>query len=325
MYDVLEGVNTSIRETHPAFEIYRNQRRLRDAGWSLQQISNASNIDDPSHKAAWELDKFKFLHTLNKVHGEWPDKDWYVFVEADTYMNWPNLFAWLEQLDHTTELYIGSPSFMGGIKFNHGGSGYVLSGPALRRFAAEHPGMATEWDERTSKECCGDYVLTLALKELGIPVSGVWPMLSGECPLGTPFGPALWCQPVITMHHVTPNDVQEMWSFEEAFTKENRPMLFEDLYNHWLPGGLPESRLDWDNRCPGSVFDIGAPEHSAESLDALYKCFTLGKAAAASDGKVWHSVWRLNRINSWIEAHASCTNAAWTPVSTDNARFGGVV
>ena len=37
MYDVLENVNTSVREAHPAFEIYREQLRLRDAGRSMQE------------------------------------------------------------------------------------------------------------------------------------------------------------------------------------------------------------------------------------------------------------------------------------------------
>ena len=125
-------------------------------------------------------------------------------------------------------------------------------------------------------------------------------------------------------------------------------MLFQDLYNHWLPEGLPDSRLDWDNRCPGSVFDIrdDVLESSAASLDAcceacdaisycmqylyregecrLYKCFTLGKAAAASEGTSWHSAWKLDRINDWIAAHATCATAAWVPYSTDNVRSGGV-
>ena len=156
---------------------------------------------------------------LNTAHAEMPGKDWYVFIEADTYLIWSNLIAWLQQLDPSQKLYIGSPSFTAGIKFNHGGSGYVLSGSALRTFAVEHPKMAAKWDERMSNECCGDYVLTLALNELGIPVSGAWPMLSGEPPLETPFGPALWCQPVITMHHVTSGDLNQMWSFEEDFKK----------------------------------------------------------------------------------------------------------
>lgn len=108
---------------------------------------------------------------------------------------------------------------MGGNKFNHGGSGYVLSGPAVRAFASQYPRLASNWDERATNECCGDYLLTLALKEVGVEVSGVWPMLSGEPPSETPFGPALWCQPIITLHHVTPTEMRDMWTLEHELDK----------------------------------------------------------------------------------------------------------
>ncbi|KAK6435445.1 hypothetical protein LTR95_008364 [Oleoguttula sp. CCFEE 5521] len=352
MHDVLANVSPATKDTHPAFEIYREQIRLRDAGAILQQLSSTARDQSDSHKAAWELDKFKFLHMLNTIHREMPGKDWYVFIEADTYLVWPNLMAWLSQLNASQKLHIGSPSFMAGTKFNHGGSGFVLSGPAVRAFATEHAGMAQQWDERMSKECCGDYVLALALTEIGIPVSGAWPMLSGEQPIFTPYGPAVWCQPVITMHHVDSNVVDSMWAFEQQFAAQQRPLLFQDLYEHVLPQGLPSSRSEWDNRCPGSVFDIRDPlpedakisnEACSQACDEiphcmqalfkegeckLYKCFTLGKYSRGTDSSdvdrtSWHSTWKRERIKEWIDSHASCT-AAWTPYSTDNARSGGI-
>ncbi|KAK6438328.1 hypothetical protein LTR95_005467 [Oleoguttula sp. CCFEE 5521] len=352
MHDVLANVSPAVKDSHPAFEIYRQQIRLRDAGATLQQLSSTARDQRDSHKAAWELDKFKFLHMINTIHHEMPGKDWYVFIEADTYLVWPNLMTWLGQLDARQKLHIGSPSFMAGTKFNHGGSGFVLSGPVVRAFATEHPGMAQQWDERMSKECCGDYVLALALTEIGIPVSGAWPMLSGEQPIFTPYGPAVWCQPVITMHHVDSNVVDAMWAFEQQFASQQRPLLFQDLYEHFLPQGLPSSRSEWDNRCPGSVFDIRDPlpeeaktsnEACSQACDAmphcmqalykegeckLYKCFTLGKYSRGTDPSdvdrtSWHSTWKMDRIREWVASHDSCT-AAWTPHSTDNARSGGI-
>lgn len=219
IHDVLGNVSQAVRNNNPAFDIYHQQRRLKDGGSTLEQISSSLDAKAPGHNAAWELDKFKFLPMVYKAYTDMPDKDWYVFLEADTYFNVNNLHSWLLQLDASRTLYIGSPSFMSGTKFNHGGSGYVLSGPAMRAFASWYPQMASVWDERTAKECCGDYVLTLALKELGIEVSGAWPMLSGEPPLETPFGPALWCQPIITMHHVTPTELRDMWNFEHELEK----------------------------------------------------------------------------------------------------------
>lgn len=123
-------------------------------------------------------------------------------------------------------------------------------------------------------------------------------------------------------------------------------MHFQDLYQHWLPEGLPEMRMNWDNRCPGSVFDIkNLPPTSGASADdcskacdnlpycmqylwrkgecRLYKCFTLGKAAEPSEDTPWYSVWRLDRINTWIEDHSICTTE-WVQQSPGNQRDGGV-
>jgi len=204
VHDVLKHVSQAVRDNNSAFDIYHQQRRLEDDGATLEQLSKSLDENASSHNAAWELDKFKFLPMVCKAYTDMPGKDWYVFMEADTYFDWDNLLSWLLQLDASKMLYIGLPSFMSGTKFNHGGSGYVLSGPAMRAFASQYPSMASVWDVRATEECCGDYVLTLSLKEVDVEVSGVWPMLSGEPPLKTPFGPALWCQPVITLQHVTP-------------------------------------------------------------------------------------------------------------------------
>jgi len=97
-------------------------------------------------------------------------------------------------------------------------------------------------------------------------------------------------------------------------------MLFRDLYEYWLPDGLPAYRDEWDNRCPGSVFDIATPLSSSNSIDEcgqacddlpdcmqfsysqdgcrLYKCFTLGKTAPLTEDAQWQSVWRTGENSS---------------------------
>jgi len=214
-YDVLRDVDPLVRDHDPAFDIYHEQRRMRKEGYSIEQIGNTSL----SHDAAWELDKFKFLPMVYKASTDMPNKDWYVFLEADTYVNLMNLYLWLSQLDADEKLYIGSPTYAAGTRFIHGGSGYILSGTAIRAFAEVYPAMAATWDEKTTKECCGDYILTLALKEVGVSASGAWPMFSGESPLEIPYGPAVWCQPILTLHHVVSTNLREMWSLEHEIGK----------------------------------------------------------------------------------------------------------
>jgi hypothetical protein len=48
-----------------------------------------------------------------------------------------------------------------------------------------------------------------------------WPMIQTEKPNTIPFGPGPdngvrhWCQPLITMHGVGPDDVNRIWQFEQ--------------------------------------------------------------------------------------------------------------
>jgi len=56
----------------------------------------------------------------------------------------------------------------------------------------------------------------------------------------------------------------------------------------------------------------------------LYKCFTLDKAAEpSSEDAPWHIVWRLDRIEAWVEQHSMCSTE-WVQHSPGNQRFGGV-
>ena len=89
IHDVLQDVSPAVRDNNPVFEIYHQQRRLRDEGYTMEQLGVTSS----SHNVAWELDKFKFLPMVYKAYTDIPNKDWYVFLEADTYLNWNNLLA----------------------------------------------------------------------------------------------------------------------------------------------------------------------------------------------------------------------------------------
>lgn len=67
----------------------------------------------------------------------------------------------------------------------------------------------------------GDYVLMKALRDKGVLLSGRWPMFQAEKPSTIPFGPGPdsgvrhWCQPIITMHHITPEEACALWKFEQ--------------------------------------------------------------------------------------------------------------
>lgn len=214
IHDALDNVSEEVKKTSPDFEYYRLLQEYKE---NRQEVAS---LKEKSGKAAWNLDKFKFLHMLEKTWKMRKGRKWYVFIEADTYLIQTNLLLWLDRLDHTKALYMGSPTYIGGDAFSHGGSGYVLSGEALRKFADGDEGLAQRHDADMVNEQYGDFALMKALKEKGVEFTKVWPLLQGEKPSTLPFGPGPdngvkhWCQPVVTMHHITSDEVSRLWEFE---------------------------------------------------------------------------------------------------------------
>lgn len=214
IHDVLEKVNDTIKASDH-FELYRAQKEYQKAHQDVRALKD--DLSGSLHEHGWTLDKYKFLHMLIDTYHMRPDKKWYVFVETDTYVVWSNLLQWIDKhLDATKSLYLGSPAALGSQIFAHGGSGYILSGVAMHDFIGRNPEMVEEFDATVKDSCCGDAHLAKFLEEKGnIRVTGVWPMINGEKPNTLPFGPQHWCHPVMTMHHMTPEEVSTFWQYEQ--------------------------------------------------------------------------------------------------------------
>lgn len=214
IHDALDNVSEEVKKTSEDFQYYRTLQQYKANRQELAALKEKSG------KAAWNLDKFKFLHILEKTWKMRKGMKWYVFIEADTYLVQTNLLLWLDKLDHTKPLYMGSPTYIANDAFSHGGSGYILSGEALRKFADGDDGIAQRHDVGMVKEQFGDYALMKALKEKGVLFTKVWPMLQAEKPSALPFGPGPdngvrhWCQPLVTMHHITSDEASRLYEFE---------------------------------------------------------------------------------------------------------------
>jgi hypothetical protein len=227
VHDALVDFNKSMKETHPDFILYQKQQEYQQDGEDIAALKQDGH-------EAWTLDKYKFLHLVEKAWHERPQMDWYVFIEADTYVIWSNLVLWLQQLSSADKLYLGSAAWLGPQSFAHGGSGYIFSGKLLQQFVGENPGLASRYDEVFPDYCCGDAVLAQILKqELNIDVKNYWPQLNGEKPSTLAFGSILWCQPVITMHHITPRERSSIFEFEQARKNQIvRLSSIETYYNN---------------------------------------------------------------------------------------------
>ena len=150
--DVLARISPAIRDNNPAFEIYQKQKELQSQHRENELPALADMPAPPrndwgrGNKAAWALDKYKFLPMMEMAYELQPGREWCVFLEADTYISWPNLMSWLSTLDSKNKLYLGMPLRKSDVEpliFHNGGAGYILSGPALSEFVSK--GVTNWW------------------------------------------------------------------------------------------------------------------------------------------------------------------------------------
>ncbi|KAM3067334.1 hypothetical protein ACMFMG_005308 [Clarireedia jacksonii] len=256
--DALKNVDQKIRETHADFKIYRDIHRYQATGQDITELKEDKKKGDG--RGGWRLDKYKFIHMAEQTFFARPAGRWYVFIETDSYVVWPNLIQWLSKLDSTKPLYLGAGVMMGPTHFAHGGSGYILSNAAMNRLMGpEQPrGLAASWDAKMDGECCGDVALAKALKEQGVKLTQAHPFLNGYKPSTFTYGPNdHWCQPVITMHHLAPHEISSVWRFErqrELILNDLNATTFSELFFHFVEPHITESRDNWDNLSHGPTY-----------------------------------------------------------------------
>lgn len=165
--DSLETVLAEAKEDNGDFDLYRLQQNC-----AVDQ-DNCARILEGADSAGWNLDKYKNIHMAEKAYQLRPHHDWYLFVDADTYVSLPNLVYALGRMDPSEPRYLGVPTVIGDGLFAHGGSGYVVSQAAMKAFVGMHPGIANQYDVETRHHCCGDFLFAVALQETtGIMVEG---------------------------------------------------------------------------------------------------------------------------------------------------------
>lgn len=233
--DALESVSPEIKATHPDFELWRRLRA--DGGRAGLRADELSGPDNRPHgglgkdeNPGWKLDKWKFLPMVNRTLAEFPDKKWYLFLEADTFVFARSLFAQLAALDWTKPYYVGSEMQIGDVLFAHGGSGFIVSRPALQAVVRLFVSQQEEWERFTDGHWAGDCVLGKAFLDSGTPVVWANPIWQGM-----PVGQVPWekegllCRPAVSYHHVSPSVVEDMWRFEQQLAVNHRLNVSVDV------------------------------------------------------------------------------------------------
>ncbi|KAG6041953.1 hypothetical protein E4U41_000068 [Claviceps citrina] len=241
VHDSLDTVLDAVKQSNNDFELYHRQKKCPvDQGECNKQF-------DDTAKQGWELDKYKNTHMAEKAYKMRPDFDWYLFVDADTYVAYPTLMEWLRHLDPKKPHYIGSVAYLGNLPFGHGGSGYLVSQATMHAMFHGKENVANKWDDPVQRVCCGDAMFAQALKdEIGVEVVNAWPVINGEKPHTISYDGNQWCQAITTMHHVVAEEISDLYALEKE-RKFAKPLRIKDLYHKFMGPHLVASRADWDN------------------------------------------------------------------------------
>ncbi|KAK9412947.1 hypothetical protein SUNI508_12252 [Seiridium unicorne] len=325
LHDALKDFDAEMKLTHPDFEVYRLQQEYQATGQDISELAK-------KHKIVWNLDRYKFMHMVQKTWELNPGLDWYLFVESDTYVFWANFNTWLRRLDPSKKLYLGSEAQIWTQWFAHGGSGFVLSGALLQQFVGEDKQMASRNDKVLIDACCGDMILARAIqKYTGVEVQNNWPWINGESPWTIPFGPNYWCKPIITFHHIQPRQRALIWNFEQKRKNPDELLLFEEMSQLAFPDGkLHEQLEDWDNLSEVLVTNPSGQPHTLDSCkhacnfrddcwQYLYsdgECYLSGKGFRMGfkkppiAGRRWISGWKPEKIEAFRKDNV-CKEPEW--------------
>lgn len=191
---------------HPDFIAYHTQKKARLAG------KVEASID------AWKLDRFKFLPMVNAAYEMRPNASWYVFLEADVYIFWDNLFRLLDQFDPQELHYLGSavPGSKGRW-FAYGGAGIVISRALMQSLVGDGTILSRRYQKMTLNDCCGDAVLGYAiLAKTGVKLKDLYPMFSGDYVQDLAIDEQRWCTPLISLHRMTVDSLRSLWRWERT-------------------------------------------------------------------------------------------------------------
>lgn len=225
-HDVLDRLSPEVKSNTPEFELYN---RIREQGRdALTKEDYGDNTNGPfgrMNNPGWKLDKWKFIPMITTALELKPDAKWFVFMEADSYILWPNLVAWLSQLDHRKDWYLGFPMAIGDVIFAYGGSGFVISNPVMRKAAQYIAVNAGELETLVAEQWAGDCALGKVLFDIGVELHWAWPTLQGDKPweldyfASTDDNNRAWCYPLVSYHHMQPDDIRDVWEIDRDWFK----------------------------------------------------------------------------------------------------------
>jgi hypothetical protein len=221
IYDALSTIDSDVKVRVQDFDIYNRIAGKGRKGLEQQDFADEDNTNfGKPNNPGWKLDKWKFLPMAQEALKYKPDAKWFVFMEADTYLSWPTLLTWLAKFDHTQPHYLGTETQIADVIFAHGGSGFMLSNPALTKASEQYETRRAELDDYTDAHWAGDCVLGKVLADAGVNLHFSWPILQnsnlGELDeFTTELYRQPWCYIAVALHHLKAEEIEDLWKYEQ--------------------------------------------------------------------------------------------------------------
>jgi hypothetical protein len=254
VFDVLQKYSIKFRADTDELHRYNQQLDLNRQRIPLSKVQQTDPDREKVELA--RLAKYKILRSMESAWEYRPDRNWYVFMDEETYINRDNLLDWLSQFDPKVKHFFSNPSIPDTPDpFAAGGSSVILSGETMRLLFEQRKVVIKNWKNWDPKirgfESAHALVASFLKTELNLDLQNTWPGASGFDPTSIPFAPGIWCEPVLMMHHVSAEMSSKLFTLEKDHMqnrKINNALLYADLWHRFMaPENLNDTRSDWDN------------------------------------------------------------------------------
>jgi hypothetical protein len=250
VFDVLYGFITDFIGANKELERYRQQVEYAVKSIPLTMLRK----EDPREEADVQakLKKYKILQAMQRAWDYRPDRSWYAFVDDDTFVDRVNTLDWLAMYNCKSKWFFGNPRVSGvPDQFAAGGSSFIVSWAAMKELFKDRTNVIQTWEKSIVDHTSAvDLVSNLLYRELNLTMTGAWPGIIGADPSSAPFSPAIWCERVMIMHHVSLDLASDLYLLQKNHTDNHirDPLLFANLWDRFMaPENLKDPRNDWDN------------------------------------------------------------------------------
>ncbi|KAI8894728.1 hypothetical protein BC833DRAFT_530248 [Globomyces pollinis-pini] len=229
--------HVSRRPINPKF----TKRSEMDTPDDQQLFKRTVDAVIPDEKSfGWKADAHKNLPGFKVLYETFPDAEWYLMIDDDTYLFLDNLKCFLGYFNgFKKQYYFGAANvFVGcdGIKefgkgpfFAHGGSGIILSRLALQTML----GVLDTCIEKYRHCWAGDIRIGLCLRDVDIFIGD--PGGQYRDPPNDKFNFNNTCLRPFTFHHLLPHQMQKLYQIEKEVKKDiNRFVIMPDVFKSFL-------------------------------------------------------------------------------------------